>query len=538
MQDLDETIARLTFGKGGNADLRLGRGWSAGERGFRWMVDDVSELWLDHPGPGSCLLTIDLNPLVQAPFHATQRVVVEVGGTEVYRAALTARTTCEIRIPAAALPSAGRLDVTIRHPDAISPQELTGHDDQRRLALAVREARLHRAVPPPNDPEPLRTGRLSTLLSAPAVTGQANRPSVVFVGNCQMVALSTLYRHVSVGSDHEVIYVASYKDATDDARRAIADATVLVQQVLDFAPRIGDLPTRAKVHLVPLITAAFLWPYTGNPHPLNRPEPTIEQSGPYNAELGDSFLNRMIAAGTPPDQAVAEYLAADVPAVRRIDRMLELLLEKQRDRDAACGFQVADHIGAQFRTTQLFRSANHPAMGLSLWFAAEAFARIGVDDDAIARLTTNPPNVFPTTETPIHPAVARHFGLTYASPQRRYKYFDEGDFTFEEYAHRYMRYEWNALLAEGIDLLRRQQIAAGAAKLERALPDAPRSAVARMALADALETVGRFPEAVEYACQAVDLQPGNARFAQRLRQFSEHGQRRERMSAMANALTV
>ena len=63
----------------------------------------------------------------------------------------------------------------------------------------------------------------------------------------------------------------------------------------------------------------------------------------------------------------------DVPAVRRIDGSLELLLEKQRDRDAACGFQVADHIGAQFCTTQLFRSANHPAMGLSLWFAAEAF---------------------------------------------------------------------------------------------------------------------------------------------------------------------
>ena len=91
-----------------------------------------------------------------------------------------------------------------------------------------------------------------------------------------------------------------------------------------------------------------------------------------------------------------------------------------------------------------------------------------------------------------------------------------------------MRYEWNALLAEGIDLLRQQQIAAGVAKLERALPDAPRSAVARMALADALEKLGRFPEAIEYACQAVELQPGNARFAQRLRQFSEHGQRRER----------
>ncbi len=75
----------------------------------------------------------------------------------------------------------------------------------------------------------------------------------------------------------------------------------------------------------------------------------MDQSGPYGAELGDLFLNRMIAAGTPPDQAVAEYLRSTCP-LRRIDRMLELLLEKQRNRDAACGFQIADHIEAQFRT--------------------------------------------------------------------------------------------------------------------------------------------------------------------------------------------
>ncbi len=108
-------------------------------------------------------------------------------------------------------------------------------------------------------------------------------------------------------------------------------------------------------------------------------------------------------------------------------------------------------------------------MSLALWFAAEAFARIGVDDDAISRLAMNPPNASPRR---------RQFtqrwrvtsGPAYASPQRRYQYFDEGDFTFEEYAHRYMRYEWNAPLAEGIGLLRQQQIAAGLAKLESALP--------------------------------------------------------------------
>jgi hypothetical protein len=538
MEHSDETLALLAFGKGGNADGHLGRGWSAGEAGFRWMIDDVSELWLGYSGPGPYVLTIDLHPLTRPPSLLAQRVVVEVGGTEVYRASLTVPVTCDIDIPAAVMASGGRLRVMIRHPDAISPSELAGIDDQRKLALAVREARLRRALSSPHAASALVTDNSLSTLSAPAVIGRAKRPSTVFVGNCQMNALSTLYRYMLGGSDHDVMYVPSYSDATDDSQRAVADATVLVQQVLDFAPRIGDLPTRAKVHLVPHITAAFLWPYTGTAHPLNRPEPIIEQTGPYNAELGDTFLNRMIATGTSPDDAVEQYLAADVPALRRIDRLQELVFDRQRDRDANCDFRIADHIAAQFRITQLFRSPNHPTMRLALWFATEVFSRMGANGAAISHLTTDAPNVFPTTETPIHPTVASHFGLTYAPPERRYQYFNEGDFTFEEYAHRYMRYEWSASLAEAMDLLRRRQTAVGAAKLEGVLPDVPRSAVARMALADALATLGRLPEAVEYACQAVELQPDNARFVERLRQISEHSRHHQSASVVANSSVV
>ena len=84
--------------------------------------------------------------------------------------------------------------------------------------------------------------------------------------------------------------------------------------------------------------------------------------------------------------------------------------------------------------------------------------------------------MLPATETPIHPAIAHHFGLTYAPPDRQYRFFDEGGFTFVEYVGRYMRYEWNAPLAEGLSLLRQNQIELAVAQLEKALPTAPRSA--------------------------------------------------------------
>jgi hypothetical protein len=136
---------------------------------------------------------------------------------------------------------------------------------------------------------------------------------VVFVGNCQLDTLANLYRRVAgPESGDSVVYVASYKDADAGQRKIIQEADVLVQQVLDFAPRIGDIATHASVHLVPHITGAFFWPYTGQPHPRNAPAPLLDESGPYPPELGDSFLNRMIAAGTPAEQAVKTYLSTDV----------------------------------------------------------------------------------------------------------------------------------------------------------------------------------------------------------------------------------
>jgi tetratricopeptide (TPR) repeat protein len=519
LQHVDETVAHVTFGRGGNADSLIGIGWSPAEAGFRWMIDDVSEFWLDGRDFGACLLALDLHPNVGLPARPAQRVVIKVEGHEVYRAELSGPTRCDVPLPPMAPPATGRIRVTIEHPDAIRPMDLArGHNDQRRLAFAIREARLHRL----NVSDRKHDATPAEDLSAPAVIVEPARLSTVFVGNCQMGALCSLYRRLLPSdSDHDVTYIASYQDATEEARQTVAQATAVVQQVLNFAPRIGDLATKAKVYLVPHASAAFLWPFAGSPHPLNRPEPTIEQSGPYNGELGDIFLNRMIAAGASQASAVADYLGADASTVARAERMMELHLENQRQRDAACDIQIADRIEAQLQTTRLFRSPNHPEPIMACWMAEELFARMGEHPAAISRLMAGQPDALPATETPIHPAVVRHFGLTYAAPDRRYRYFDEGGFTFVEYVGRYMRYEWNALLAEGLSLLRQKQTDLAVAKLEKALPTAPRSATARMALVETLARLGRLKDAIEYACQAVEIEPENGAYIKRLWQLSD-----------------
>ena len=81
LQHVDETVAHVMFGRGGNADSLIGIGWSSAEAGFRWMIDDVSEFWLDGRDFDSCLLALDLHPNVGLPARPTQRVVIKVGGS-------------------------------------------------------------------------------------------------------------------------------------------------------------------------------------------------------------------------------------------------------------------------------------------------------------------------------------------------------------------------------------------------------------------------------------------------------------------------
>jgi tetratricopeptide (TPR) repeat protein len=339
---------------------------------------------------------------------------------------------------------------------------------------------------------------------------------IVFVGNCQLEGLANLYRRIAARPDDTVVYLPSYQEADAAHRRAVADADLILRQVLDLAPRIGDMETRAETHLIPHISAAFLWPCTGSPHPRNAPAPFLDQHGPYPPELGDSFLDRLIAANMPADEAVRQYLATDIATVRHAERMAEIMLDNLRARDRTCGTRFADMIAARFRDERLFRSPNHPTAPMTAALAIEAFGRLGVDAAVLAQLEASPPDwLFPLTETPIHPSIIARFGLRFVTADTRYLFFNEGRFTFAEFAGRYMRYEWNPLLAEAFHLFWQQQEDAALDAFMRAVPTAPRSAVARLVLSELLGKRGRLQEAFEMAREATELEPDHLDYRRR-----------------------
>lgn len=337
------------------------------------------------------------------------------------------------------------------------------------------------------------------------------RKNVTIVGNCQASAIAELYRDfIGQPNLEDVRYFNDHGLPQDAVRAGVAGADLIIVQERDFNHGLtpAELPPGVEVRPFPMVLAGYIWPYANEPHIHNLPEPPFSD-GPYPSQLSDSYLNRLIAKGVPPEDALAQYLALDVARVASIDRVFELYQDRQRQRDARTGFDLAPLIEADFRTHALFRSPHHPNLRLFGAIASQLFALLNVPAEtirlALASLRTSP---FPSDELPIHPAVARHFGLAFADAETRYTYFGEGRFTFAEYVLRYMRYDNDRGLRIGTAMaLGGGDAHQALALLDAGLANVPGSVSGLRARALMLDRVGRRDEAIDAFRRSVEAAP-------------------------------
>ena len=276
---------------------------------------------------------------------------------------------------------------------------------------------------------------------------------IVFIGNCQMSILRNLYdRFVTGVTDDDTYFLPTWTALDGQGAAALESADLLVDQVQSFSSEAIERPARiASIPRVPvpLVSATFLWPFAGSAHPLNADSPHLS-GGPYPGELGDGFLNRMIKDEVSPAVALERDRQHDLGGPAALDRRYEIVMDQQRQRDAVCGYTVAGEIESRFRREPLFLSPHHPRQQITMVLAQQCLARIGAPQRSIDMLTRNMPGfLFPQDEQPIHPAVARHFGLAYINNETLYAWRGEGRFSFDEWVLRYMRYTWSPALFEG-----------------------------------------------------------------------------------------
>jgi Flp pilus assembly protein TadD len=356
--------------------------------------------------------------------------------------------------------------------------------------------------------------------------------TIVFAGNCQARALGSVYRlYIAPLREERVELLELHPGLAEtelgEPLERVHAADIVVEQKFDFPSRIPDDFLRPSTRRVsfPYVGGAFYWPFAMEPHVLNQKHPILGGAVPYPGEISDRVMNRMIRDEVPPDEAVQRYLDMDVAKVSRIDRLMEMHLDKQRQRDEATGIRSADFIAENFRRERLFLTTGHPNLPLFRIVAGQVFAALGVPaslaETALKSLRVPP---YPPDEAPIHPALAAHFGLEFADAATRYRFLHEGRFTFAEYAARYMRYAWDSDLEEGISLAHRGDNARAVALLEPRLQRYPHSVTGWRAYALALNGLSRFKQAHDALDRAAEIDPADPETPQtRARVFLRQG---------------
>jgi tetratricopeptide (TPR) repeat protein len=335
---------------------------------------------------------------------------------------------------------------------------------------------------------------------------------IVFVGNCQLIKLSALYRNTLTAGLHGAAYhINPLLEPTKADQHELAQADCVIWQIADGASKVDRslVPRTTEVIDVPLISAVFLWPFAGRPHPRNQRLPH-SPNGPFDPELGDVFLNGLIRDGVRPEEAVKRYLELDLSRRTNLDRLFELWREAQRRRDRASGFEMVDLIERRFRDEQVFLTPHHPGLPVFTALARQVLRRIGFANETVDRaLATLRMSPFAPTCLPVHPAVARHFGLRWVAGNQRYPLRHEGEFTFPEFVRRYVEFDWNEALAEGLHLSVGPNAVRARALLEEGLKRAPASATGHIVLSQTALRTGDAAAAQAAARIAIALEPSN-----------------------------
>jgi Flp pilus assembly protein TadD len=262
---------------------------------------------------------------------------------------------------------------------------------------------------------------------------------VVFYGARQAQWLCWIYRSLS-GAPEDADWIDATGPLAPAQERALAQADVIALQACGVAaPALDELAPKAERVGFPELALDFLWPFGGQPHLRNVKDDHFPD-GPFPAELGDAWLNRRLGARQLPQAIEAEYLALDIGEIVDLDRYFDLTMQRQAELDRASGEDFASRLAASFRTERLFVNPATPAAGLMCELANRLFAKLR----APFALGPDWSNEWSQPELPVHPSVARHFGLVWAQG-RTYRARNGERIDFAEYVRRYLAY------AEGLE---------------------------------------------------------------------------------------
>lgn len=270
------------------------------------------------------------------------------------------------------------------------------------------------------------------------------KPALIFYGNCQANALSLLLSSdVAIKDAFSIHYLASFDDripGTSDIDPAVvASASVLFEQFDPIRfPHRELLPSNCRTITFPSVDFNLLWPLAGR-NIFNDPPTPARLWGTF--PYGDRLIVEAVKKGLAAEDILTDYELTASERLPNLDRFAELEWARLAARDAKCDVKMAPYVESHFRSTNLFWCLNHPTLEalrelcVRLLSAADSggvtIPSMMLDQSLGALPPQGPLGIL---RVPIHPAVAKHFQLTW-TPDAEAKVYGLWDdpLTYEEY---------------------------------------------------------------------------------------------------------
>lgn len=185
-----------------------------------------------------------------------------------------------------------------------------------------------------------------------------------------------------------------------------------------------------------------LWPFRGRDERLV-PEPPVYNGGRYSHT--DPIAASLAGLSLTDDALFDAYMELTDAAPLDLDLLLSNDIAQWKTDDRACDVQIAGFIESNFRERQLFTTPHERAMPIVRDIVRQLAERSGLADrvgtEALTEGLDNLLNGWRGSHQglPVHPRVARHFGLQWWSADMRYRMLGN-DFTFREFILRYIRW--------------------------------------------------------------------------------------------------
>ena len=375
--------------------------------------------------------------------------------------------------------------------------------------------------------------------------------TLCFIGNCQAETLANFYRRTVAIRTGEMVRYLSYSYAIpDEGLSFVEQADTVVVQKVDWAPDfdISKLSIRGRVIAFPMVSGAFLWPFAGGHDGLiNEAElGHMEGEQPEPQSHGMVQVHRLLKKDRPADEIIDEYVNLDFASVLNLDRFRELYMDRQRERDEATGFGVATFIDENVKNKLLFYTLGHYSAPMMRYMVGEVFKRLDVQEDDLNRINNlvRRSDLLAEYTHPIHPSVARHFGLTYADETTMYLFRSGERFNFRDYVSRIVKRNFNMKLVQGFVAMRGTShspadLATIVDLLEDGLAQSVGSPSGEAALSRALFQQGRSEEGLAALQRAYRLAPGDPDRAIHLaNRLVEVGRLEDADSILAEALAL